>query len=118
MEVFLTTIMPGRSTHPHVHESNEQLYIAVNGCGEIVFRTGSGARCVRTVTFKKDDVVFIPMHESHQVFCRGTAPLRYITVDIFPAGKPADEPTWAAHAARLRKETRAAAAGCRRTRGR
>jgi|YNPBryBLVA2012_1023415.scaffolds.fasta_scaffold00230_22 mannose-6-phosphate isomerase-like protein (cupin superfamily) len=115
-EVFLTTIMPGKSTHPHVHDANEQLYIVVSGRGRIVFRPGGGSRRTRTVGCTKDDIVFIPMHEVHQVFCRGTTPLRYVTVDIFPSGKPADEPTWAAHAARLRTETRAAVTRRRRDR--
>jgi len=103
-EVFLTTILPGKSTHRHVHRDNEQVYYVIGGKGLIV--SGSPAdKKDRKHMIKKNDVVLITIGTYHKVFCLDRQPLRYVTVDVFPKGKPKDEPTWAAHAKKLAVDT-------------
>src|SRR3989339_2035599 len=93
-EVFLTTILPGKFTHSHVHKDNEQLYYVIEGAGSIVFfKKGATEKSRKRVAVRKNEIVFIPINIEHQVFCSGKRPLRYLTVDIFPKGKPKDEPT-------------------------
>lgn len=104
-EVFLTTIEPGRGTHCHSHKDNEQLYYVIKGEGLISYCSQD------ETTYKKakiapEQIVFIPIETKHQVLCNGKEPLVYLTVDVFPNGKPADELTWEAHAKKLAIETK------------
>ena len=103
-EALLTTIRPGKATHDHSHAENEQLYYVTQGAGQI--KHAAPGKKPRLAKIRKGDVVFIPLRTMHQVACRGRKPLRYITVDIFPGGKPKSEPTWAAHARKLAEETK------------
>ncbi|OGS19212.1 MAG: hypothetical protein A3J83_09060 [Elusimicrobia bacterium RIFOXYA2_FULL_40_6] len=105
-EVFLTTIQPGKFTHSHIHNDNEQLYYVIEGAGKIVFFKKGQQNKKKTIAVNKEEIVFIPLKIEHQVFCFGKKPLRYLTIDIFPKGKPKDEPTWAAHARNLKRDTK------------
>jgi mannose-6-phosphate isomerase-like protein (cupin superfamily) len=96
-EVLLTTIAPENFTHRHIHKENEQLYFVVRGEGIIISRS-EGETVDNEERIKSGDVVFIPANTEHQVFSKGEEPLIYLTIDVFPRGKPKDEPTWEAHA--------------------
>jgi oxalate decarboxylase/phosphoglucose isomerase-like protein (cupin superfamily) len=43
------------------------------------------------------DLVRIPPGTLHRVPCVGDEPLRYLVIDCFPGGRPANEPTWESH---------------------
>lgn len=96
-EVLLTTIEPENLTHRHVHRENEQLYFVIRGEGLIIFRS-EGETVDKEARIKSGDVVSIPVNTEHQVCSKGEEPLVYLTIDVFPKGKPKDEPTWDAHA--------------------
>jgi len=104
-EVFLTTIEPKRFTHRHIHKENEQLYYVIKGKGVIICRSKKEKKD-REVRIKKGEVVFIPIQTEHKVFCKGEEPLVYLTIDIFPKGKPKGELTWESHAKKLKIETK------------
>ena len=99
-EVFLTTIEPKKFAPRHIHNDNEQLYYVIEGEGLITYRLFHEASD-KEVKIKSGQVVFIPLKTEHQIVCLGEKPLIYLTVDVFPKGKPTDEPTWDAHAKKL-----------------
>ena len=103
-EAFLTTIQPEGATHRHSHEDNEQLYYVISGRGVITCRL-EGEDSDKETELKKEDAVFIPVKAEHKVACAGKSPLVYLTVDVFPRGKPEGEPTWESHASKLVVET-------------
>jgi len=99
-EVFLTTIEPKKFAPRHIHDDNEQLYYVMEGEGLITYQL-LNETTDRQVKIKADQVVFIPLQTEHQIICLGEKPLIYLTIDVFPKGKPSDEPTWEAHAKKL-----------------
>jgi len=99
-EVFLTTIEPKKFAPRHIHDDNEQLYYVIEGEGLITYQL-LNETTDRQVKIKADQVVFIPLQTEHQIICLGEKPLIYLTIDVFPKGKPSDEPTWEAHAKKL-----------------
>ena len=99
-EVFLTTIEPKKLAPRHVHDDNEQLYYVIKGEGLVTYRLPSET-ADQEVKIKAGQVVFIPLETDHQITCVGEKPLIYLTIDVFPKGKPTDEPTWEAHAKKL-----------------
>lgn len=99
-EVFLTTIEPKKFAPRHIHNDNEQLYYVIKGEGSITYRL-LYETADKEVKIKAGQVIFIPLKTEHQIACLGEKPLIYLTIDVFPKGKPADEPTWDAHARKL-----------------
>jgi len=99
-EVFLTTIEPKKFAPRHIHNDNEQLYYVIEGEGLITYRL-SCETSDKEVKIKAGQVVFIPLETEHKIVCSGEKPLIYLTIDVFPKGKPTDEPTWDAHAKKL-----------------
>lgn len=104
-EAFLTAIKPGKFTHEHVHKDNEQVYYVIEGKG-VIFSRLANKGSKKKVKINKFDLVLIPLKVYHQVFCTGKKSLRYLTIDIFPKGKPKDEPTWETHARKLALDTK------------
>jgi len=104
-EVFLTTIKSNKFTHRHSHKYNEQLYYVIKGKGMIVYKYKNSSKDNK-IYIKEKEVVFIPMETEHQIFSIGKSDLVYITIDIFPKGKPKDEKTWDDHAQKLTIETK------------
>ena len=99
-EVFLTIIEPKNLAPRHIHDDNEQLYYVMEGEGLITYRL-LNETTDRQVKIKAGQVVFIPLQTEHQITCLGEKSLIYLTIDVFPKGKPSDEPTWEAHAKKL-----------------
>jgi mannose-6-phosphate isomerase-like protein (cupin superfamily) len=103
-EIFVTYIQPGEGCHRHSHLDNEQVYYVISGQGQIICKEPTEPAEKKT-PLEAGDVVFIPRHTEHEVFCVGMQTLTYVCVDVFPHGKPADEPTWEIHAKALEKDT-------------
>ncbi|MCD6231293.1 cupin domain-containing protein [Candidatus Aerophobetes bacterium] len=99
-EVFLTKVEPKKSVPQHTHNDNEQLYYVIEGEGLINYRSPSES-VGKKVKIKAGQIVFIPLKTEHQIICVGEKPLIYLTIDVFPKGKPPGEPTWDAHAKNL-----------------
>lgn len=91
-EVFVVVLEPGEAPPLHVHDDTEQVFYVLEGAG--LLQIGESAE--RSVV-KAGDVVRIPPHTYHRIFCDGAKPLRYLSVDCFVDGKPKDEPTWDSH---------------------
>jgi mannose-6-phosphate isomerase-like protein (cupin superfamily) len=105
-EVFLTTIQPRKATHRHIHKDNEQLYYVISGKGLITYCL-KGDKGDKKTEIKREDVVLIPIKTEHQVSCIGNSSLVYLTIDVFPRGKPKDDLTWESHAKKLAVQTKA-----------
>lgn len=94
VEVFFAVLKPGEKTVPHKHDDCEQLWHVVEGSG--TYFTGE-QRTAHAIG--PGDVVLTRRNVLHSVENTGNTLLRYLAIDVFVAGKPADEPTWDAHVA-------------------
>jgi mannose-6-phosphate isomerase-like protein (cupin superfamily) len=93
-EVFVVVLAPGEAPPLHVHHDTEQIFYVLEGAGTLFI----GEAQDQQYPVRAGDVVHIPPHTLHRIFCPGPATLRYLSVDCFPGGKPAAEPTWDSHA--------------------
>ncbi len=91
-EVFIVVLEPGEAPPLHVHDDTEQVFYVLEGAG--LLQIGESAE---RFAVKPGDVVRIPPHTYHRIFCDGAKPLRYLSVDCFVGGRPHDEPTWDSH---------------------
>ncbi len=91
-EVFVVILGPGEAPPLHVHHDTEQIFYVMEGKGLLQIGESAERRAV-----KPGNVVRIPPHTDHRIFCDGTKPLRYLSVDCYVGGKPTAEPTWDAH---------------------
>jgi mannose-6-phosphate isomerase-like protein (cupin superfamily) len=91
-EVFIVVLEPGEAPPLHVHADTEQIFYIMEGRG--LLQIGES---VERHAVKPGDVVRIPPHTYHRIFCDGDKPLRYLSVDCFVGGKPKAEPTWDSH---------------------
>ena len=91
-EVFIVALAPGEAPPLHVHHDTEQIFFVMEGDG--LLQIGESAE---RHPVQPGDVVRIPPHTYHRIFCDGDKPLRYLSVDCFAGGKPSDEPTWDSH---------------------
>jgi quercetin dioxygenase-like cupin family protein len=92
-EVFVVVIEPGKAPPLHKHDDTEQIFYVLEGEGTLSIGAGQETHEVRP-----GDVVRIPPTTLHSIRCDGKKPLRYLAVDCFVSGRPAEEPTWDAHA--------------------
>ncbi len=92
-EVFIVVLEPGEAPPLHKHPDTEQVFYLLAGEGEL--RIGPGA--AEHYRLKPGDVVRIPPDTLHMVANDGRVPVRYLSVDAFPGGRPTDEPTWDDH---------------------
>jgi mannose-6-phosphate isomerase-like protein (cupin superfamily) len=92
-EVFVVVLEPGKAPPLHKHDDTEQVFYILEGEG--VLRIGSEQK---EFAVRPTDVVRIPPTVLHSIRCAGQKPLRYLAIDCFTAGRPADEPTWDSHA--------------------
>lgn len=91
-EVFIVVLEPGEAPPLHAHHDTEQIFYVLEGKG--LLQIGQGAE---RYPVNPGDVVRIPPHTYHRIFCDGGQPLRYLSVDCFVGGKPGAEPTWDSH---------------------
>lgn len=96
IEAFLVIIEIGQFTHRHTHDDTEQLFHVISGLGQAEITQPDGT--YEVVEMAPGDVVFVPRGTEHKIYCTSThQPLRYLCVDGFPGGKPAERPTWDDH---------------------
>jgi len=96
-EAFLVTLQPGEAPPLHIHHDTEQVFYVISGAGELeIGADRMGDPCLR-FPVAVTDLVRIPPGMWHRIFCRGDAPLVYLSVDCFLHGRPAAEPTWESH---------------------
>ena len=91
-EVFIVVLQPGEAPPLHVHHDTEQIFYVLEGTGSLQI-----GETDERYPVQPGDVVRIPPHALHRIFCMGTQPLRYLCVDCFLDGRPKDEPTWESH---------------------
>jgi mannose-6-phosphate isomerase-like protein (cupin superfamily) len=91
-EVFLVVLEPGEAPPLHKHDDTEQVFYILEGQG--ILRTGAEGH---EHPVRSADIVRIPPTMLHSIQCTGNEPLRYVAVDCFVGGRPADEPTWDSH---------------------
>lgn len=96
-EAFLVILEPGEAPPLHVHDDTEQVFYAISGSGELQICASQGDAEGRRFPVAARDLVRIPPGTWHRIFCRGDAPLVYLSVDCFLGGRPAAEPTWESH---------------------
>lgn len=92
-EVFITVLEPGEAPPLHRHSDTEQIFYMLAGAGEL--RVGPEA--AERFRVKPGDLVRIPPDTWHMIVNDGDMTIRYLSVDAFPGGRPADEPTWDHH---------------------
>lgn len=91
-EVFIVVLEPGQAPPLHVHHDTEQIFYVIEGEGRLQIDESE-----ERLPVKPGDVVRIPPHTYHRIFCEGAKSLRYLSVDCFVGGKPQAEPTWDSH---------------------
>ncbi len=95
LEAFLVIVENGKKTHLHKHPEMEQLFFVVSGRGRIT----TGKRD-ETLAVEKNDVVYIPVDQLHQIHCESEEALVYLAVNAFLA-EAQRTPTSLGHAARV-----------------
>ncbi len=96
-EAFLVILEPGEAPPLHVHDDTEQVFYVLSGQGELQIGGDASDDPGRRFAVAAADLVRIPPGTRHRIFCRGAAPLVYLSIDCFPGGRPAVEPTWDSH---------------------
>ena len=69
----------------HVHADTEQVYICIEGHGEVCVETDEG---VKTCEMRPGDVAYIPRLTPHRSLPLGEGGFTYIVVDSFPGEVP------------------------------
>ena len=92
-EVFVTVLEPGEAPPLHRHPDTEQIFYIIQGGGELRL----GPEAAERFRVKPGDLVRVPPDTWHMIVNDGGEPVRYLSVDAFPGGRPAEEPTWDAH---------------------
>ena len=91
-EVFVVLLEPGEAPPLHQHDDTEQVFYILDGKGTLRIGAAEEKHPVRPGV-----VVRIPPKTLHSIQCTSRKPLRYLCVDCFLNGRPADEPTWDSH---------------------
>ena len=91
-EVFIVVLEPGEGPPLHAHDDTEQIFYVLEGTG--VLQIGE---TYEPHQVQAGEVVRIPPQTLHRIECPGPKVLRYLSVDCFVRGRPADEPTWESH---------------------
>ena len=92
-EVFIVVLEPGEAPPLHRHPDTEQIFYILEGEGELRI----GAEGGEHLRIKPGDVVRIPPDTLHMISNDGITPVRYLSIDSFPGGRPTAEPTWDDH---------------------
>jgi quercetin dioxygenase-like cupin family protein len=91
-EAFVVVLEPGEGPPLHAHDDTEQIFYVLDGRGVLEIGETREPHPVQA-----GDLVRIPRHTPHRIECAGPQPLRYLSVDCFPGGRPVGEPTWDSH---------------------
>lgn len=91
-EVFIVVLEPGEAPPLHIHHDAEQIFYVLEGKGLLQISDTTERQPVQP-----GDVVRVPPHTYHRIFCDGNRPLRYLSVDCFVGAKSNEEPTWESH---------------------
>jgi len=91
-EVFVVVLKPGGAPPLHKHNDTEQIFYLLKGKG--ILRIGAAEK---KFPVRPGDVVRIPPKTLHSIQCTSRGPLRYLAIDCFVNGRPANEPTWDSH---------------------
>jgi quercetin dioxygenase-like cupin family protein len=94
-EVFIVVLEPGEAPPLHKHPDTEQIFYILEGEAELRVEPADApaARCL----VRPGDVVRVPPDTLHMIRNQGATPVRYLSVDAFPGGRPQAEPTWDDH---------------------
>ena len=93
-EVFIVVLEPGEAPPLHKHPDTEQIFYVLEGEGELRI----GPEAAEHYRIKPGDIVRIPPDTHHMISNDGSTPVRYVSIDAFPGGRPTAEPTWDDHA--------------------
>jgi mannose-6-phosphate isomerase-like protein (cupin superfamily) len=93
-EAFVVVLQPGEAPPLHIHHDTEQVFYILQGSGEL--QTGAPDAGER-FPVSPGDLARIPPGTWHRILCQSSEPLRYLSVDCFLNGCPANEPTWESH---------------------
>jgi mannose-6-phosphate isomerase-like protein (cupin superfamily) len=96
-EAFMVILEPGEAPPLHIHRDTEQVFYVISGTGELQVSVNERDDPGRRFPVAASDLVRIPPGTWHRIFCRGEAPLVYLSIDCFVGGRPAAEPTWESH---------------------
>lgn len=91
-EVFVTVLEPGEAPPLHIHDDAEQIFYVLKGAGLLQIGDSS-----ERLPVGPGNVVRIPPHTYHRIFCEGNQRLEYLAVDCFVGGRPKEEPNWESH---------------------
>ena len=91
-EVILVILKPGESPPLHKHDDTEQVFCILEGQGTLTVGEEG-----RTYPVKAGEIVRIPPSTWHRIVAEGGQTMRYIGVDCFVGGRPAEEPNWEDH---------------------
>ncbi len=95
-EAFIVALAPGEAPPWHRHPEAEQVFYVIEGSGLLqVGAEEAGER--QQYRLNPGDLVRVPPGTWHSVYNDGDAVMRYVSLDAFVGGKPADEPTWDDH---------------------
>jgi len=95
-EAFVVVLEPGEAPPWHRHLEAEQVFYVIEGSGLLQIspdEIGPRQECQLNI----GDLVRVPPGTWHAVRNDGSVRMRYLSLDAFVAGKPADEPTWDDH---------------------
>jgi len=91
-EAFIVVLNPGEAPPPHKHDDTEQIFYVLEGKGTLTIGGQEEQHPVQV-----GDLVRVPPSTLHHIEAEGDEPLRYLAVDCFVEGRPAEEPTWNDH---------------------
>jgi len=91
-EVFIVMMAEGSANHFHRHPETEQVFHILEGAGILTIGEERSE-----IPIKERDVVRIPPGTLHSVRATDARGIRYLCVDCFIGGVPAERPTWDAH---------------------
>jgi mannose-6-phosphate isomerase-like protein (cupin superfamily) len=96
-EAFMVILEAGEAPPLHIHRDTEQVFYVISGAGELQISVDERDDPGRRFPVATSDLVRVPPSTWHRIFCRGDAPLVYLSIDCFVGGRPAAEPTWESH---------------------
>src|SRR3989344_9033776 len=79
LTVSITELHPGKETRGHSHENVEEVYLCLEGNGEIEVSLPAGGGQEK-MPFGKGDVVTIPLGAFHRVYNKSKKDLKFMAI--------------------------------------